>query len=95
MINQHHGGIGDINTHFHNGGGNEHINRTRAERLNGGLLISTGKSPMQKAEAKFREHFFLKSAVFLNSGSQFKLVGFIHQWEHDVGLTPLGNLLAN
>jgi len=58
VLDDHYGGVGDVDADFHDGGGNQDLDFIFAEALHDIVFFFAGEAAMQEAKLQFRKNFF-------------------------------------
>ena len=92
LQDDHHGSVGYVDTYLYHGGSHQNLRLATHELLHLCLLVGRLHLAVYFAESELWEHLcqHLK-AVF--QVLQVNLLAFLYQWEYDVHLAPLVDLL--
>jgi len=73
VLDHHDRGVGDVDTYFHDRGGDENLHFVFAETLHDFIFFFAGEAAMQEAEAQFGKNLAGEALVFFHGGFQFNL----------------------
>ncbi len=93
VLDDHGGGVGDVDADFDDRGGDEDLRFVFAEALHDVVFFFAGEAAVEEAEFQFRENFFGEALEFVDGGFQFELRFFDDRID-DVGLMAGGNFAA-
>src|SRR5216684_5428678 len=93
MLDEHDGGVGDVDADFDNGGGDENLRFVFAEALHDFFFFVAGEAAVQEAEFELGKNFAREAFVFVDGGFQLEL-RFLDDGIDDVGLMASGNFAA-
>src|SRR5260370_7992132 len=85
MVDEHYGGVGNIDADFDYGGGDEDLDFIFVEALHDIVFFFAGETAVQQAEAQLGKHFARQAFVFVDGGFQLEL-RFFYDGIDDVGL---------
>ena len=93
VLDDHDGGVGDVDADFDHRGRDEDLRFVFAETFHDGVFFFAGKAAVEKAEFQFGEDFLGEALVFVDGGFEFEFRFFNHGI-NDVGLMAGGDFLA-
>src|SRR5205807_2817727 len=73
MLDDHDGGVGNVDADFDDGGGDEDLRFVSAEALHDFFFFVTREAAVQKTELQFGKDFARKALVLLHGGLQLEL----------------------
>src|SRR6266852_4868610 len=85
VLDDHDGGVGDVDADFDDGGGDEDLRFVLAEALHDFFFFVAGEAAVQEAELELGKNFAREALVFFHGGFQLKL-GFLDDGIDDVAL---------
>ena len=94
ILNDHQGGIGNVHTHFNDGGGYQNISLTGSEGCHHCFLFRTLHLPVKQQYAQVRKYGFLQGFSPNLSGFDAQFFVFLHRRANHKALMSLGHLLA-
>src|SRR5882762_3744605 len=93
VLDDHHGGVGDVDADFHDGGGDEDLGFVFAEALHDFFFFVAGEAAVQEAELELWKNFSRQSLEFFNGSFQLEL-RFFDDRINDVALVTGGDFAA-
>src|SRR5258708_696909 len=85
MLDDHYGGVGNIDADFDYGGGDEDLDFIFVEALHDIVFFFAGETAVQQAEAQLGKHFARQAFVLVDGGFQLEL-RFFDDGIDDVGV---------
>ena len=95
VLDDHQGGVGNIHTHFDDGGSHHHIRFSPGKGCHGGLLLRALHLAMEQGDPQVREHRLLQGFRPDCGGLQAQLLVFLHGRTDHKALIPLRHVLAD
>ena len=95
VLDDHDGGGRDVDTHFDDRRGHQHVDLTGAERGHRGLLVGGGHLPVEQTEPEAVQLLGREPFELLRGGARFELLGTFDEWAHHVRLPAQGHLAAD
>src|SRR6266852_1499716 len=93
VLDDHDGGVGDIDADFDDGGGDEDLRFVFAEALHDFFFFVAGEAAVQEAELELGKNFAREALVFFHGGFQLEL-RFLDDGIDDVALVAGGDFAA-
>src|SRR5713226_3825234 len=93
VLDDHDGGVGDVDADFDYGGGDEDLRFVFAEALHDFFLFVAGEAAVQEAELELGKNFAREALVLFHGGFQLEL-RFLDDGIDDVGLVAGGDFAA-
>src|SRR6266478_2574389 len=93
VLDDHDGGVGDVDADFDYGGGDEDLRFVFAEALHDFFFFVAGEAAVQETELELGKNFAREAVVFFHGGFQLEL-GFFDDGIDDVGLVAGGDFAA-
>src|SRR5260370_532208 len=85
VLDDHDGGVGDVDANFDDGGGDEDLRFVFAEALHDCFFLVAGAAAVQEAELELGKNFAREALVFVDGGFELEL-RFFDDGIDDVGL---------
>jgi len=86
VLNEHHGGVGDVHAHFDHRGGHQDLGGALLELLHHPLLLLARQPAVQQAHAELGEDVARQVFVHANGGTQVERLRLLNQGIDHVGL---------
>src|SRR5258708_6502622 len=93
VLDDHDGGVRDVDADFDDGGGDEDLRFVLAEALHDFFFFVAGEAAVEKAELELGKNFAREALVFVDGGFELEL-RFLDDGIDDVGLMSGGNFAA-
>src|SRR5713101_353037 len=93
VLDDHDGGVGNVDADFDDSGGDEDLGFVFAEALHNFFFFVAGEAAVQEAELELGKNFAREAFVFVDGGFQLEL-RFLDDGIDDVGLMASGNFAA-
>ena len=93
VLDDHDGGVGNVDADFDDGGGDEDLRFVVPEGLHDSVLFFAGEAAVEQAELELGKDFFGKAFVFFHGGFQFQFRFFDDRID-DVALAAGGDFAA-
>src|SRR6267143_473049 len=93
VLDDHDGGVGDVDADFHDGGGDEDLGFVFAEALHDFFFFVAGEAAVQEAELELGKNFARQALEFFHGGFQLEL-RFLDDRINDVTLVACGDFAA-
>src|SRR6267378_366468 len=93
VLDDHDGGVGDVNADFNDGGGDEDLRLVLAEALHDFFFFVAGEAAVQEAELELGKNFARQALKFFHGGFQLEL-RFLDDRINDVTLVACGDFAA-
>src|SRR5882762_9986290 len=93
VLDDHDGGVGDVNADFNDGGGDEDLRLVFAEALHDFFFFVAGEAAVQETELELGKDFAREALVFVDGSFELEL-RFLDDGIDDVGLMAGGDFAA-
>ncbi len=91
VLDDHDRGVGNVDTHFDDGGGDEHVDLAAAKLAHHAGLVGPPHPAGEQPDTQLREDLGAQSLVLAGGRSCLRGLGLVYQRTHDVALLAVAH----